>query len=108
MLAAADDALGHLRAARAHQAEQADDLAFAHVEADALQKIGAQIFDAEDVPPRGGDALGVHVLDLAADHVGDELVGIGILHRYARHLLAIAHDHDVVAISKISLRRCEM
>jgi len=97
-----------LAAAGAHQSADAQDLAGAHLEADALQGLALRAFHAEapdleqDLAGMRGPA-GEKVLDLAADHVADDLAfgGLSRLQRgdagaVAQHRDAVGQGEDLV------------
>ena len=93
MVLHADDARGDFRPARAHQAEQSDDLSLTDVEADILEAVRRQMLNGKDLLAGGDAALGIHVVDLPADHVGDQIVRRRVGDLDLGDILAVAHDH---------------
>ena len=93
-----EDGARHLRAAGADQACQTDDLAGVDLEADIVHLGGVEVLDVEhDLLLRRVAAQGgVSIADVAADHLGDELLlgGLGRLH--GGDMLAVLQDDDLV------------
>ena len=98
LLVHAEDGPRRLRAARAHQSGDAEDLARAHGKGNVLHLLaGVQMLHAQKFIAQGHMDLGEFLLQLAAHHVADDLVDAYIRHVHGGDVLAVAHDGGAVA-----------
>ena len=92
----AEDRTHDLRPSCAHQSGYAEDLTAVQAEADISEPAAGQMLHAEEFFRCWGIALWEHVLDLAADHHGDERRLFELLTREAADVAAVTHDGHAV------------
>ena len=88
----------------AQQPGDAEDLALAQREGYVPQRtaggadlgLEAQVLHAQHFVAELRLALGEHIVDLAADHHGDDLVAVGLPGRAAADVLTVAQHHQAV------------
>ena len=97
----AEDGAGGFGAPGAHQARKAHDFPLIERKADvAHHAAGIEVFDLEDLFALFAGHAGEFLLDLAAHHMGDDLVDGGVGEVHGGDVLAVAHDghaiHDML------------
>ena len=101
-LVGAVDGPDDLGAARADEADEAQDLALVKLEGDVVELVGADRTDLHHDLAHAVGARGVLVLDRAADHLGDQLVPRELGHGLGVHHAAVPHHaHDVAELEDL-------
>ena len=95
----AEDGLQQLGTAGAHQAVQAEDLAFSYIKGDVLQMggiLGGQVLHGQNGVARSVVHGGEAAFQRAAHHGGDQLVHVGLLGGLGHDQVAVPEHGDLI------------